>query len=138
MQEQSIDKQELYNKLFEHLYNIFDTEVRKDLLERGFIYFSYNDTIKEVCTDLAENKKEYDYYILIYHDVLEHVKKYFIEDINRINYEKRQIEERKAIKKSKKENKNKFTIFGVHPLVAILLFPIVIFFSVLDSSTKNK
>lgn len=131
---------ELYNNLVKYLYNIFDTEIRPDLLERGFLYFSYNSTRKEVCNDLAETQKEYNYYFMNYTKALKQVKSFFSEDIKRINIEiqaKKEIqntlETQTRMQKTKREKK-KHTIFGVNPVIAILLTPIILFFKVLDQT----
>ena len=148
-------EKELFNNLVGHLYNIFNEEIRPDLLERGFQYFSYNKTRQEVCNDLAETQKEYNYYFMNYSKALKQVKNFFAEDI------KRQKEEEKSKaycircgekitindkfcykcganqtaqeqKTRTKREKKKHTIFGVNPVIAILFLPLVLFFTALD------
>ena len=127
-------EEELYNKLVKYLYNIFDNELRPDLLERGFTYFGYNNVIKETCEELAENQEEYDYYFMNYHRALNHVKSFFIEDIKKMNAEKelQNKQQQEKTEKKEQEEKKKFTIFGMNPILAILLAPIILFFDILD------
>ena len=150
-------EKELFNNLIKYLYNIFDTEIKPELLARAFVYFSYNDTKKEVCNDLAESQKEYNFYFMNYEKALKKVKSFFQEDIKRIETEKEQtafcikcgkkitINDKFCIKcgfcqeptpkrTSTKKEKKKHTIFGVNPIIAILLTPIILFFQVLDQT----
>ena len=126
--EQERTKEDLINSLIKYLYNKIDNEIipeRADLLERAFIYFSYNDTRKEICNELAKTQKEYDLLFMNYEKALKQTKSFFNEDIKRINVE--QIQE-------EKEEKQKHTIFGINWLLAILLIPIILFFEVLDNT----
>ena len=150
-------EKELFNNLIKYLYNIFDDKIRPDLLERGFLYFSYNNTRKEICNELAESQKEYNYYFINYNKALKQVKSFFAEDIKRINAEKEQTafcikcgekitindefcykcgvnqtaqEQKTRTKREKKEH----TIFGVNPIIVIIFFPIVLFFTALDNT----
>ncbi len=144
---------ELYNNLVKYLYNIFDSEIREDLLERGFIYFSYNDTRKDVCNELADTQEEYNYYFMNYEKALKQVKNFFKEDIKRINNEKCKcikcentinindnycyicgFNQNTKIREKEKKEKKKHTIFGVNPILAMFMIPIVIFFDILDST----
>lgn len=137
--EEKNDK-ELYDNLVKYLYNIFNEEIRKDLLERGFIYFSYNKTRQEICNELAESQKEYNYYFMIYDKALKQVKKFFEGDIKELqNKEKieKQIEkkqETQTIYITRKEKKEKRKIFGVSPIIIILFFPIILFYLALESA----
>lgn len=131
-------EKELYNNLVKHLYNIFDTEIRSELLERGFRYFSYNDTRKEICNDLAESQKEYNFYFMNYTKALKQVKSFFTEDIKKINTIKQQEQEKEQEKLQanykKPRERQKTTIFGVNPIIFILLAPVVLFFHILDQT----
>ena len=134
-------EKELYNNLVGFLYNIFNEEIRADLLERGFQYFSYNKTRQEICNELAETQKEYNYYFMNYTKALKQVKSFFSEDIKRINaeQEERERQEQETMQKYKrtektKKQKQKHTIFGVNPLLMILFTPILLFFEVLDQT----
>lgn len=133
--EEKNDK-ELYNNLIKHLYNIFNEEIRPDLLERAFSYFNFNSTRQEICDDLAESQKEYDFYFMNYTKALKQVKSFFAEDIKRIKAEQEQQKKQETpaqTQRTKKERKKR-TIFGVNPIIAIIFLPIVLLFEVLDSA----
>lgn len=148
-------EQDLYNNLIEHLYNIFNEEIRPDLLERAFIYFNYNKTRQEVCNDLAESQKEYDFYFMNYTKALKQVKSFFAEDIKRQKEEEKNkaycircggkisktdnfccwcgsCQEPTPARTRTKKEKKKHMIFGVNPVIAILFLPLVLFFTALD------
>ena len=148
---------ELYNNLVRYLYNIFDNEIKEDLLERGFTYFSYNNVRKDICNEIAGTQEEYNYYFMNYEKALKKVKSFFQEDIKRIETETEKTTycikcgekitindlfcyrcgSRQTIPQTKirtKKEKKKHTIFGVNPIIAILLTPIILFFKVLDQT----
>lgn len=131
-------EKELYNNLIKYLYNIFDEEIRPDLLERAFIYFNYNNTRQEICNDLAESQKEYNFYFMNYTKALKQVKSFFTEDIKKINTIKQQEQEKEQEKLQanykKPRERQKTTIFGVNPIIFILLAPVVLFFHILDQT----
>lgn len=120
-------EKDLYNNLVKYLYNIFDNEIREDLLERGFSYFSYNSTRQEICNDLAESQQEYNYYFMNYTKALKQVKSFFAEDIERIKAEQEQTK-----KQETKKERKKIKIFGVDLIIVIIFLPIILFFQVLD------
>lgn len=130
-------EKELYNNLVKHLYNIFDKEIKPELLERGFAYFSYNETRKEICNELAESQTEFNYYFMNYTKALKQVKSFFAEDIKRIDTiykEQNQLKENNYKSNYIQKEKHKKTIFGVNPILAIVLTPVILFFSILDNT----
>lgn len=156
-QEQEKTEKELYNNLVKYLYNIFDTEIRADLLDRAFQYFSYNEIRKKTCNELAESQTQYNYYFMNYTKALKQVKSFFNEDIKR----EQEHEKNKAFcircgaeitkndffccycgisqtiqetpqKQRKQKQKQKHTIFGVNPVITILFLPLILFFAALD------
>ena len=149
-------EQELLNNLIKYLYNIFDEEIRSDLLIEGFKYISYNDTRKKICNELAESQKEYNFYFISYDKALKQVKNIFKEDIKRQKEEEKQTAfcircgekikiydnfcvscgASQTIQKQTKtiKEKKKHTIFGVNPVVFLLFLPIVLFFQVLEQT----
>lgn len=131
-------EKELYNNLVKYLYNIFDEEIKPELLDRGFTYFSYNETRKEICNELAESQTEFNYYFMNYTKALKQVKSFFTEDIKKINTIKQQEQEKEQEKLQanykKPRERQKTTIFGVNPIIFILLAPVVLFFHILDQT----
>lgn len=130
-------KDELVNLLIKYLYNIFDNDIRPDLLERGFVYFSYNDTRKEICNELASTQNEYNMLFTNYDKALKQVKSFFKEDMKRIDTiykEQNQLQENNYKSNYIQKEKHKKTIFGVNPILAIILAPVVLFFSILDNT----
>lgn len=132
-QQEKSDK-ELYNNLVKYLYNIFDSELEKDLLERGFIYFSYNDTRKNVCNELAGNQKEYNYYFMNYDKALKQVKSFFAEDLKRARKEQEEREKQEQEAGKEKKDKKSPLFFGIDLFLAIVLIPIILFFDVLEKT----
>ena len=154
-QEQEKTEKELFNNLVKYLYNIFDAEIRADLLDRAFQYFSYNETRKETCNKLAESQEQYNYYFINYTKALKQVKSFFNEDIKRLKEEEKNkafcircggkiskndffccycgasqvIQETPQKQRKQKQERG---IFGVNPVITIIFLPLVLFFTALD------
>lgn len=93
-------------------------------------YLKRAEGLEYFLNNLSYNSEEKMLFLGFYNDVYSDVSKLFEGQI-------RKERRKKEMKEAKKEKKEPLTIFGIHWLVVILLFPFVLFWQILDDSSKK-
>lgn len=121
-------KERLSGILFEKIYECI--KYFEGTTEGACLYFKTTEGINFVLDRISYNKEEKLDFFNIYMETYEKVCKLFEGQIQRENMQY-------EIKQEKKRKKEPFTIFGVHWLLVIFMFPVVIISELFKNSKKR-
>ena len=114
------NKKELETELFKNMFNFVKSY--KGYTNGALLYLGIAENKEKFANITAKNQEEFNYLIYNYDKIYSKIKKYFEIDA------KQELQE----KQSQQEEKEPFTIFGVHWALVVFLFPVALLMIAFD------